>query len=149
MRPGLREIFPGMGGGIDADKFILPARRRAFAVMLLQGRGIVETLVAETGTESGELFFFAADQPDLVWTNDTTRATAIDLQDGIPVKHGDSTRRYLGTYYTTATGQTEDSVAKRMVWNQNNRTRRQMRRADTGTRSAPGDRCITSSARLP
>lgn len=67
----------------------------------------------------------------LVWTNDTTRATALALQDGILVKSGDATRRYLGTFYTTATGQTEDSYAKRMVWNYYNRVIRPMRRFDT------------------
>lgn len=35
----------------------------------------------------------------LVWTNDTTRATALTLQDGVLVKTGAATRRYLGTFY--------------------------------------------------
>jgi hypothetical protein len=35
----------------------------------------------------------------LVWTNDTTRATALTLQNGVLVKSGDATRRYLGTFY--------------------------------------------------
>lgn len=43
----------------------------------------------------------------LVWTNDTTRATALTTQDGILVKSGDATRRYLGTIRTSATGQTQ------------------------------------------
>lgn len=67
----------------------------------------------------------------LVWTNDTTRATGLALQDGILVKSGDATRRYLGTIYTTATGQTEDSLTKRMVWNYYNRVARPMRLIDT------------------
>lgn len=54
----------------------------------------------------------------LAWTNDTTRATALILQDGVKVKSGDATRRYLGTYRTTAVaGQTEDSAANRLVKN--------------------------------
>jgi len=59
-----------------------------------------------------------------IWTNDTTRATALTTQDGIYVKNGDATRRYLGTIRITATaGQCEDSGfggtsgAKRFVWN--------------------------------
>lgn len=54
----------------------------------------------------------------LVWTDDTTRATALVLQDGVYVKSGATTRRYLGTIRITGTtGQCEDSFAKRFVWN--------------------------------
>lgn len=35
----------------------------------------------------------------LVWTNNTTRATALTLQNGVLVKTGATTRRYLGTFY--------------------------------------------------
>lgn len=35
----------------------------------------------------------------LAWTNDTTRATALTYQDGVFVKTGQTTRRYLGTFY--------------------------------------------------
>lgn len=66
----------------------------------------------------------------LVWTSDTVRATALALQDGVLVKSGDATRKYLGTFYTTATGQTEDSAAKRYVWNYYNRAPRSMRVQD-------------------
>ena len=59
------------------------------------------------------------------WTNDTTRATALVLQDGIYVKSGATTRRYLGTIRTTSTtGQTEDSISKRFIWNYDNRVSR-------------------------
>lgn len=67
----------------------------------------------------------------LVWTNDTTRATALALQNGVYVKTGATTRRYLGTYRTTGAGQTEDSFAKRFVWNYYNRQPRVMRAIDT------------------
>src|SRR5437899_2723242 len=61
----------------------------------------------------------------LAWTNDTTRATALALQDGIYVKSGTTTRRYLGTYRTAGSaGQTEESAAKRFVWNYYNRVQR-------------------------
>ena len=44
------------------------------------------------------------------WTNATTRATAPVMQDGVLVKTGATTRRYLGTIATTTTdGQTEFS----------------------------------------
>lgn len=63
------------------------------------------------------------------WTNDTTRATALTTQDGILVKTGALTRRYLGTFYSTTAGngQTEDSLAKRYLWNYYHRTPRPMK----------------------
>lgn len=63
----------------------------------------------------------------LVWTNGTTRATALTTQDGVYVKSGDATRRYVGSMYTTGvSGQTEDSDSKRFVWNYYNRVFRPM-----------------------
>lgn len=68
----------------------------------------------------------------LAWTNDTTRATAIVLTGaldaaGIYTKSGDTTRRYVGSFRTTTvSGQTEDSKAKRYVWNYYNRIERFM-----------------------
>lgn len=66
----------------------------------------------------------------LAWTNDTTRATALAYQDGVLVKSGAATRRYLGTFYTTATTTTEDSAAKRLLWNYYNRVLRPMARME-------------------
>jgi hypothetical protein len=63
----------------------------------------------------------------LVWTNLTTRATALVLQDGVLCKSGALTRRYLGTFYTVSTTTTEDSFAKRFLWNYYNRVRRTLR----------------------
>jgi hypothetical protein len=58
------------------------------------------------------------------WTNDTTRATALTKQDGIYVLTGTLGKRYVGSFRTTGvSGQTEDSAAKRYVWNYYNRVR--------------------------
>jgi len=67
----------------------------------------------------------------VAWTNATTRATAVARQDGVLVKSGAATRRYLGTLRTTGTtGQTEFSLggiaaggteAKLYLWNAQNR----------------------------
>lgn len=69
----------------------------------------------------------------LVWTNTTTRATALTLQDGIYVKNGATGRRYLGSFYSTTAGngQTEDSLANRLLWNFYNRAPRQLQKLDT------------------
>ena len=59
------------------------------------------------------------------WTNNTTPATAVILQDGVKVKSGDITRRFIGAISTTLTiGQCEDSLGNRLVSNYYNRVRR-------------------------
>jgi hypothetical protein len=66
------------------------------------------------------------------WTNDTTRATGLVYQDGVLVKSGATTRRYVGSFRTTgSSGQTEDSLLKRYVWNYYNRVDRVMRVTDS------------------
>jgi hypothetical protein len=65
------------------------------------------------------------------WTNATTRAQAISLQDGIYVKTAATTRRYLGTIRASGTDTTEDSEAKRFVWNYYHRVPRSLRVTET------------------
>lgn len=68
----------------------------------------------------------------LVWTDTTTRATAV-VRDatGVLSKSGDRTRRYLGSFYATDTNQTEDSGSRRCLFNAVNRVPRFFRAADT------------------
>lgn len=58
------------------------------------------------------------------WTNDSTRADALTTQDGVYVKSGAVTRRYLGTIRASGTNTMEDSKAKRFVWNLYNQEHR-------------------------
>jgi hypothetical protein len=58
------------------------------------------------------------------WASATARTDALTSQDGIYVKSGATTRRYLGTFRTTSTTTTEDSMLKRFLWNYYNRTTR-------------------------
>ena len=58
------------------------------------------------------------------WASNTARTTAISLQDGVYVKTSDKSYRYLGTFRTTTTTTTEDSEAKRFVYNVNNQVSR-------------------------
>lgn len=67
----------------------------------------------------------------LAWTNTTTRATALVYQDGILCKTGALTRRYLGTFYTTATTTTEDSATNRYLFNYYHRKPRYMERKES------------------
>ena len=69
--------------------------------------------------------------PPLAWTNDTTRATALTRQNGILIKSGAPTRRYLGTFRTTSTTTTEDSSLKRFVFNITNQMPRSLRRIES------------------
>lgn len=62
----------------------------------------------------------------LVWTDDTTRATAVTLQDGRYCKSGDKTRLLLGTIYTTGTTTTADAAATRYVGNVYNQQARRL-----------------------
>lgn len=55
------------------------------------------------------------------WSDGTTRADALALLDGVYVKNGTNTRRWLGTIRGSAANVTESSVAKRFVWNYRNR----------------------------
>jgi hypothetical protein len=66
----------------------------------------------------------------VAWTNGTTRATALTLQDGVLVKTGATTDRYLGTFYTTSTTTTEDSTSKRYLFNYYNRVLRTLKATD-------------------
>lgn len=67
------------------------------------------------------------------WTNDTTRSQSLTKQDGILVKSGAATRRYLGTIRGTGTDTTEDSKTKRFVWNMYNQHPRGLLRNDSTT----------------
>lgn len=79
---------------------------------LISGRNYDVFIYDNAGTPTLEL---------LAWTDDTTRATALTTQDGIKVKSGAATRRYVGTIRTIATDATEDSRVKRFVINSYNR----------------------------
>jgi hypothetical protein len=61
-----------------------------------------------------------------------TRATALTYQNGVLVKTGDATRRYVGTVCINATGgQTEDTIAERLVYSHINFKVRDLRVIDT------------------
>lgn len=95
----------------------------------------ISIAVPAVATQMYDLFAYASSGSvtleALAWTNDTTRATAVvnTMAVGVYTKSGDATRRYVGSFRTLTSGQTEDSFAKRMVWSANNRVRIGMRNA--------------------
>lgn len=96
-----------------------------FQVAATQGGTAINTSGSQSGTHTA-------------WQQ-RQRGTALALQDGILVKSGDATRRYLGTIGTTSTTTTEDSGGgsttqvggKRFVWNYYNRVGRNLKVIDT------------------
>lgn len=69
------------------------------------------------------------------WTTDTARADAIGLQDGVDVKSVDHSRRLVATIRASGANVTEDSLAKRFVWNRHNRIVRSCQNPAEGTDS--------------
>lgn len=64
----------------------------------------------------------------VAWTNDTTRSVNLVVQDGVYCKNGSVDRRYLGSFRTTGvSGQTQDAITGRYLYNYYNRTNRNMR----------------------
>ena len=66
------------------------------------------------------------------WSNDSTRATQLALQDGVWVKSGAAARRYLGTVRIASNGMGESSLLRRYVWNLNHPQPLPLLVSDTG-----------------
>jgi len=101
---------------------------------------------ATTATVYDVFMDYASGTPALLlaaWNSATARhaagiyATLLPTQDGVYVQSTDgtainATRRYLGSFRTTGvSGQTEDSLTKRFVWNYYNRVARELKRIET------------------
>lgn len=67
------------------------------------------------------------------WASATARNIALTTSRGVRVKSGALTHRYVGTIRTATSNATEDSRAKRFVWNYNNRRRRDLYIENTAT----------------
>lgn len=73
------------------------------------------------------------------WTNDTTPSDTLAFQDGVAVKSGATTRRWLGTIRASGSNVTADSGGggtsqvggKRFVWNAYNQVQRLLKVIDT------------------
>lgn len=95
---------------------------------------VPQVSLALSGLTSGKLYdvflYDNAGTPALVlsaaWTNDTTRADAISRVDGAWVLSSNNAKLHVGTIYATGTTTTEDSIAKRYVWNRYNQVPRTM-----------------------
>lgn len=91
---------------------------RSLALTVTSGNNYDVFIYDNAGTLTLEL--------SAAWTNDTTRADALTTQDGVYVKSGATTRRWLGTVRASGANVTEDSASKRFVWNWLNRIPRKL-----------------------
>ena len=69
----------------------------------------------------------------LVWTNATTRATALTTQNGVYVLTDATNKRYLGTIYMDAASKCQDTENKRYLWNYYNRKDRKAKKTCGGS----------------
>lgn len=86
-------------------------------------------LTGLTADKNYDVFIYDNDNNDtaetadvVVWTDNSNRATALVLQDGVYVKTGATNRRYVGTFRTNGTGLTTDDSTERLIWNYYNRS---------------------------
>lgn len=68
----------------------------------------------------------------VAWVDDTTRTSPLVLQDGVYVKNGDNTRRWLGTFYIEADNTVSNTQENRSLWNYYNQVDQLLFRADDG-----------------
>ena len=67
----------------------------------------------------------------VAWASNSARTTDLVMLNGVLGKTGTLTKRFLGTLQMQATGQCEDSVLRRYVYNQYNKIRRRLRRVES------------------
>ena len=130
------QLIPGMtitGTGVGAASVIDTidsATQVTGTVNSTASASVTVTFKVTANTVMDVFCFSNSGTPKLeivAWTNITTRATALALQDAVHVKNGATTRIYVGTICTTATaGQVEDSIQYRLVWNYRKRIRRKV-----------------------
>jgi len=89
---------------------------------------ITISLAGLTADKNYDVFIYDSDNNDtadaadvVVWTDNSNRATALVRQDGVYVKSGATSRRYVGTFRTNGTGLTTDDSGERLIWNYYNR----------------------------
>jgi len=98
---------------------------RSLSLTLTSGKNYDVFIYDNSGTLTLEL--------SAAWTNDSTRADALARQNGVVVKSGSTTRLWLGTIRASGANTTEDSKAKRFVWNAYNTRERELENKETTT----------------
>ena len=123
-----------------ANLYFTPYKGNAIALYdgsdweILTSAEVSKGLGGLTASANQDIFAFnnggAVDLEFVIWSTNTARATALALQNGIYVKSGDATRRYVGTIRTDASSQGIDTLLFRHVWNYYNRVLRLLKRTE-------------------
>jgi hypothetical protein len=94
--------------------------------------GVTSSFSVPTGT-SGHIYdVFAYNNSGTVayetlsWGGSSSRATGLAMLDGAPVKSGDNSRRYIGSFRLDTTNSTCDTRQKRFIWNYYNRVQQEL-----------------------
>lgn len=130
----------------DAHEFA-PSFSSTLKGMYSFGPAVSLALTGLTANTNYDIFLYfvsngTAQLSATAWTNDTTRAAPLvrwTVGGGgysFLVDNNTSPRLYVGTIRTAALGQSEDSVARRYVWNMYNRKDRRMKAYDSGANYA-------------
>lgn len=124
----------GLPTGITANTvyYITVVDANSFKLSTTQANVAAGTFITTTGSQSGT---HTGHQPQARFVSGTY-AKVLPTQDGVPVKSTngttvDATRRYLGSFLSTSTTATEDSVLKRLLFNYYNQKRRPLKVVDT------------------
>jgi hypothetical protein len=94
----------------NTEYFVVKIDANTFRLSTTYENALAGTYIATSGSQSGT---HTAHSP-------ANRQTATAFQDGVEVKSGDATRRLIGSFFTTSTTTTEDSVTNRCVANAQN-----------------------------
>lgn len=122
----------GVGGNTAANSSTgIPFRVTNLTANTFSLQNLAGTNVAGSGAYTSGGTWFRADQQ-------TARATSITLQNGIYVKNGDTTRRYMGSFLATSATTTDDTTKRRFLYNVDNQKRRGLRANSTTSNSYSG-----------
>lgn len=124
-----------IGSGTDVDYlYYVPYKGNAIGLYVdgewqirtFSEKTIINAVLFPDANTNYDVFVYAQGESDIAfesvaWTDSATRSSELSRQDGILVKTGDATRRYIGTVRTDAAGKLTSSLQKRFVWNYYNR----------------------------
>lgn len=129
-----------------SDKIALFVTGLGWAVFTVPAAGVSLALTL-TAAQNYDVFGFAGpgglNLEVLAWSSHgagtSTRATSIARQNGVQIKNGDPTRRFLGTIRSSGSNVCEDSNANRYVWNAENKVVRTSRTQDSTASWTPSN----------
>lgn len=128
--------IPATDPGVVATIYLTPYR--SGWISLYDGNGWVLRSTSEISIPLGTLLnntnydvfvYYSGSVGCLIsqaWASSTVRTDQLSRQDGVLVKTGAPAQRYVGTFRTVSTTQTNDAVTQRFIYNEYNQTRRSL-----------------------